>query len=52
VVEALNPLPSNPQESYVYDTVGNRNNCNQKVRRASTKLMSWWRTYQQGKNGR
>jgi len=29
LVEALNPLPSNPQESYVYDPVGNRTNSNQ-----------------------
>jgi hypothetical protein len=29
LVEALNPLTSNPQESYVYDPVGNRTNSNQ-----------------------
>jgi len=29
LVDALNPLPSNPQESYVYDSVGNRTNSNQ-----------------------
>jgi len=29
LVEALNPLPSNPQESYVYDPVGNRSSSNQ-----------------------
>ena len=29
LVDALNPLPSNPQESYVYDPVGNRTNSNQ-----------------------
>jgi len=28
LVDALNPLPSNPQESYVYDSVGNRNSSN------------------------
>ncbi len=28
LVEALNPLPSNPQESYVYDPVGNRTTSN------------------------
>ena len=28
-VEALTPLPSNPQESYGYDPVGNRTNSNQ-----------------------
>ncbi|MGH8543568.1 MAG: hypothetical protein ACREX3_08045, partial [Gammaproteobacteria bacterium] len=29
LIEALNPLPSNPMESYVYDPVGNRTNSNQ-----------------------
>jgi len=29
LVEALNPLPSNPQESCDYDPVGNRTNSNQ-----------------------
>jgi len=29
LVEALNPLPSNAQENYVYDPVGNRSNSNQ-----------------------
>ena len=29
MIDALNPLPSNPQESYVYDPVGNRTNSNQ-----------------------
>jgi RHS repeat-associated protein len=29
LVDALNPLPSNPQESYVYDSVGNRTTSNQ-----------------------
>jgi len=29
LIEAVNPLPSNPQETYVYDPVGNRNNSNQ-----------------------
>ncbi len=29
LIDALNPLPSNPQESYVYDPVGNRTSSNQ-----------------------
>ena len=29
LVEALSPRPSNPQESYGYDPVGNRTNSNQ-----------------------
>jgi RHS repeat-associated protein len=29
LTQALNPLPSNPMESYVYDAVGNRTNSNQ-----------------------
>ena len=29
LVQALNPLPTNPLETYAYDTVGNRTNSNQ-----------------------
>src|SRR5262245_47171384 len=29
LIQAINPLPSNPLESFTYDAVGNRNNSNQ-----------------------
>jgi len=44
LVDALNPLPSNPQESYVYDPVGNRTTSNQNGASLSTRRMKSWRT--------
>jgi RHS repeat-associated protein len=55
LVEALNPLPSNPQESYVYDSVGNRTTSNQNgtssFNQANEQLDDATFTYQYDNNG-
>ena len=55
LVEALNPLPSNPQESYIYDPVRNQTNSNQNglssFNQANQLLEDANFTYQYGNNG-
>jgi RHS repeat-associated protein len=55
LVDALNPLPSNPQESYVYDSVGNRTTSNQNgassFNQANELLEDATFTYQYDNNG-
>ena len=55
LVEALNPLPSNPQESYIHDPVRNQTNSNQNglssFNQANQLLEDANFTYQYGNNG-